>query len=178
MHIHESTHTLQHPFSWRRKARVEAQVRQGRVREGEEADKKMGAKNFKFFDRFFAPPPKIVRPFRQNRAPNLRRPAQESLKSSAGNGQTFAQASADFAPFPAQEAARICAAGSLSRNLTNITARSNQESRIVSIEEGSTNEGGEEEAQRKTMHIQSYILTAVGNSRKHEIGRVYFNARE
>ena len=44
-----------HPISWRRKARAEAQVRQGRVREGEEADEKMGANIFKFFfDRFFS----------------------------------------------------------------------------------------------------------------------------
>ena len=46
MHIYESTHTPQQPISWRRKARAEApqvQVRQGRVREGEKADEKMGA---------------------------------------------------------------------------------------------------------------------------------------
>ena len=67
---------------------------------------------------------------------------------------------------------------SLSRNLTNVTARLNLESRIESMEEGSTNDGGEEEAHRKTLHIHSYILTAAGNSREHEIRREHFNARE
>ena len=67
---------------------------------------------------------------------------------------------------------------SLRRNLTNVIARSSKESRIGSMEEGSKNEGGEEEAQRKTLHIHSYILTAAGNLRDHEIERVYFNARE
>ena len=76
----------------------------------------MGANNFKFFDRFFfAPPPKIVRPFRQQRALNLCRPAQESLKSRAEIGPKSALASADFGTFPAQETARICAAGSENR---------------------------------------------------------------
>ena len=67
---------------------------------------------------------------------------------------------------------------SLRRNLTNFNVRSNKGSRIGSMEEGSTNEGCEEESQRKTLHIHSYILTAAGNSLEHEIGRVYFNARE
>ena len=71
----------------------------------------MGANNFKFFDRFFAPPPKIVHPFRPQRALNLRRPAQKSLKSHVGIGPKSALASPDFGTFPAQETARICAAG-------------------------------------------------------------------
>ena len=53
MHIHESTHTPQQPISWRRKARAEAQVRQGRVREGEEADEKMAVNIFEYFTDFF-----------------------------------------------------------------------------------------------------------------------------
>ena len=42
---------------------------------------------------------------------NLLEPAQESLKSSAGNGPKSALASADFGAFSALETARICAAG-------------------------------------------------------------------
>ena len=54
----------------------------------------------------------------------------------------------------------------------------NQKSRIESMEEGSANEEGKEEAQRKTLHIRSYILTAAGNLPEHNIGRVYFKARK
>ena len=42
---------------------------------------------------------------------NLLDPAQESLKSSAGNGPKSALASAEFGTFSALETARICAAG-------------------------------------------------------------------
>ena len=81
------------------------------MREGEEADKKWAPIFFNFLTVFFAPPPKIVCPFRLQRALNLRRPAQESLRSRPGIGPKSAQASADFGTFPTQETARICAAG-------------------------------------------------------------------
>ena len=63
----------------------------GRVKEGEEEGEKMGDNIFKIFDRFFALPRKIVRPFRQQRASKLLTQRKFHLKQRMKLAQSCAE---------------------------------------------------------------------------------------
>ena len=119
MHIYESTHTPQTPNQLAAEGTgwSASKARQG------EGGRRSGRKNgrhyfFKFFDRFFfAPPPELSE---LSELPELRDPAQKSLKNSAGDQAKSALASADFGTFSALETARICAAGGFSGDLKHL----------------------------------------------------------